>query len=114
MEIREMTNSQKFDELTEDFRTLNVWTFGPLVDLDDAEEDDNIQVLVAEVAGEAAAYLIAEDSDLWHVETREGFGGQGYARQLAEAAEVDFAYEVCSDAGVRFCESLGLEFDDCR
>lgn len=114
MKIKKMNQSQKFDNLTQAWRTLNVWNFGPLADLDESEEDDNIQVLVAEEDAETVAYLIAEDSDLWHIETREGHGGQGYGRRLAEAAAVEFAYEVCSDAGAEFCEALGIEFDDCR
>lgn len=114
MKIHKVKETQKFDSLTEDWRTLAVWNFGPLADLDDAEEDDNIQVLVGEEDEEAVAYLITEDTDLWHIETRTGYGGQGYARRLAEAAGVDFAYEVCSDEGAAFCDSLGIEFEDCR
>lgn len=114
MRIRKIETSTEFDNLTEDWRTLAVWNFGPLVDLDDAEENDNIQVMVSEVDGQSVAYLIADDTDLWHIETRIGFGAQGYATQLAEAAGIGFAYEVCSDAGASFCEALGIEFDDCR
>jgi hypothetical protein len=114
MEIRKIDTTAKFDQLTEAWRTLQVWQFGPLTDLDDSDEDDNIQVSVAQIDGQTVAYLIADDTDLWHIETREGHGGKGYARQLAETAQIDFAYEVCSDAGARFCESINIEFEDCR
>ncbi len=113
MQINKINTSQKFDQLTEDWRTLEVWTFGPLADLDD-DEDGDIQVLSGEVEGLVVAYLIAEANELWHIETRTGQEGHGYARRLAAQAEVDFAYEVCSDAGAQFCEALGIEFDDCR
>jgi len=111
MQIQKISDSQEFDNLTEDWRKLQVWTFGPLADSD---EDDNIQVLIATVDGQVAAYLIAEDTGLWHIETRDGFGGNGYAKQLAREANINYAYEVCSDAGARFCETLNIEFDDCR
>lgn len=113
MKIDKIETSQEFDHLTSEFRTLNVWNFGPLADLDD-DEDGDIQVLAGQVDGLTVVYLIAEGSELWHIETREGQGGHGYARRLAEAAEIDFVYEVCSDAGAEFCEAMGLEFDDCR
>jgi len=113
MQINSIRSTSEFDQLTEDWRTLQVWTFGPLADLDD-DEDEEIQALVATVAGQVVAYLIADGTDLWHIETREGRTGNGYARQLAEAAQIDFVYEVCSDAGAAFCESLGIDFEDCR
>lgn len=109
MEIRKLNSPEEFEE-TISFATLAVWTFGPLSDYD----EETAQILVAEVDGEAVAYLIAEYSDLWHIETKPGHTGNGYARKLAEAAKIDFAYEVCSDAGAEFCEALGIEFDDCR
>jgi len=111
MEIQKIKTTSKFDELTEEWRTLQVCNFGPLMDLEDNEAAN---VLVTTVNGEAVAYLIAEDTDLWHIETKAGNGGNGYAKQLAEAAKIDFAYEVCSDAGAQFCESLGIEWEDCR
>ncbi len=114
MQIQKISNIQEFDNLTEDWRTLQVWTFGPLANLDDSDEDDNIQALIATVDGHVAAYLIAEDTDLWHIETRDGFTGNGYAKQLASNAKINYAYEVCSEAGARFCETLNIEFDDCR
>lgn len=113
MQTNKIETSQKFDQLTEKFRTLNVWNFGPLADLDD-DEDGEIQVLTGEVDGLTVAYLIADGSELWHIETRDGHGGHGYARRLTEAAGIDFVYEVCSEAGAKFCEALDLEFDDCR
>ena len=109
--IKQIKTSQEFEELTEDFRTLDVWTFGPLVDLDD-NEDGEIQVLTIEENGETVAYLIAEGSDLWHIESK--YQGRGYAKQLIEAAGIEFVYEVCSDEGVALCEALNLEYEDCR
>ena len=111
MEIRKVGTTDEFDTLTEEWRTLQVYTFGPL---EDVEENEDAQVLVALVDGQAAAYLIADDTDLWHIETRDGFTGNGYAKQLVQAANIRYAYEVCSDMGAEFCESLGIEFDDCR
>jgi hypothetical protein len=114
MEIIKTESQAKFDELTEDWRTLQVYAFGPLADLDDADEDDDIQALVGLVDGEAVAYLIAEDGDLWHIETRQGHTGNGYAANLFDEANPFYAYEVCSEAGAAFCEKMGIEFDDCR
>lgn len=113
MEIQKIINSEKFDSLTKDWRTLEVWSFGPLVDLDDSDEDDNIQVLVATIESEPIAYLIAEDTEGWHVEVKEGHTGHAYGKQLAEAANIESAQEVCSDAGAILCETLDIEFDDC-
>lgn len=114
MKVRRISSSTEFDRLTEDWRTLQVWSFGPLADLDHSDEDDNIQVLVVEADQQAVAYLIAEDTSLWHIETRPGHTGQGYARRLVELAEIDYAYEVCSDAGAHLFETLDIEFEDCR
>ena len=113
MEIQKIQTTRKFDELTENWRTLQVYTFGPLDELDE-DEDGYIQVLTAMVDGQTVAYLIAEDTDLWHIETKSGYGGNGYAKQLAQEANITFAYEVCSDAGVALCETLDIEFEDCR
>lgn len=113
MKINKIETTAEFDQRTERFRTLNVWNFGPLADLDD-DEEGNIQVLTGQLDGLTVAYLIAEGSELWHIETREGQGGHGYARQLVKEAEIDFVYEVCSDAGADFCEAMGLEFDAFR
>ena len=112
-QIRSITSTTEFDQLTEDWRTLQVYTFGPLADLDD-DEDGEIQVMIVEVDGQAVAYLIADGGDLWHIETRPGYGGNGYAKALAKAAQISYAYEVCADSGAAFCEALGIEFDDCR
>lgn len=114
MEIRKINNTNEFDKLTEDWRNLQVYSFGPLVDLDEADEDSDIQVLVGEVDGEAVAYLIANGRSLWHIETKAGHTGNGYAKQLAKAAKINHAYEVCSDSGAALCESLGIEWEDCR
>jgi hypothetical protein len=111
MEIRKLNTPKEFEE-TIKFQTLAVWTFGPLSDFD--EDDDGTQILVAIVNGQAVAYLIADGTDLWHIETAEGHTGNGYARQLAEAAGIRYAYEVCSDEGAEFCEALGIEWEDCR
>ena len=113
MEIRKLNSPEEFEE-TVDFQTLAVWTFGPLSDWDYEDEDTETQVLVTIVNGQAVAYLIADGADLWHIETAEGHSGNGYARQLAEAAGINYANEVCSDAGANFCEALGIEWDDCR
>jgi len=114
MEIRKIQTTNEFDKLTEKWRTLQVWTFGPLADLDDADEDDEIQVLVGEVDGEAVAYLIADGCEGWHVETKTGHTGNGYAKMLNNFAGVTVAAEVCSDGGAALCESLGIEFEDAR
>jgi GNAT superfamily N-acetyltransferase len=112
MNIQTVTSTKEFDSLTESWRKLAVWQFGPLCTLDD--EDTDATVLVATVDGEAAAYLIAESSGAWHVETRPEHRGRGYARTLCQAANVTFAWEVCSDEGAAFAESLGIDFDDAR
>jgi len=111
MEIRKIKTTSEFDKLTEDWRTLQVYTFGPLIDLDYADENDDITVLVGMVNGEAVSYLIAQGYEGWHIETKTGHGGNGYARMLNEAAGVTMACEVCSDDGIALCESLGLEYE---
>lgn len=109
MEVRKIETAKEFDKLTSDWRKLQVWQFGPLSSLDETS-----QVLVGEVNGESVAYLIADGRSLWHIETKTGYTGNGYAKQLAKIAKINFAYEVCSNDGAAFCESLGIEFDDCR
>lgn len=112
MEIRNIATTAEFDALTEDWRTLNVWTFGPLGKLE--EENTRAVVKVAMVNNTAVAYLIADDKALWHIETNPEYRGNGYARQLAQSANVTMAWEVCTDEGAAFCESLGIEYEDCR
>lgn len=112
MEIRKINSTNEFDKLTEEWRTLQVYAFGPLADLDDADEDDEIQVLVGMVNGEAVSYLIADLHGGWHVETKAGHNGNGYARKLNEFAGVTVACEVCSDDGIALCESLGLDYEE--
>jgi hypothetical protein len=114
VEIIKAESQAKFDELTEDWRTLQVHTFGPLADFDDADEDDNIQVLIAMIDGKAAAYLIADDTDLWHIEVNDNYTGNHYGEKLARIANINYALEVCSDSGAKLCDKLGIEFDDCR
>lgn len=113
MTIQPLTTTAEFDSLTAAWRTLNVYDFGPLADLDD-DEDGAVVVLVAMVAGEAMAYLIADGREGWHIETRPGCCGTGHARALARHASIAFAWEVCSDEGAAFCQSLGIPFDDAR
>lgn len=110
MEIKTITTTDEFDTLTEAWRTLAVYQFGPLVDM---EENDAV-VTVGLVDGTPVAYLIADGRDMWHIETRSGFSGHGYARQLAEAANIRFAWEVCTDEGAAFCDAIGIDFEDCR
>lgn len=109
MNIRTITTTAEFDELTEDWRTLNVYGFGPLEDLG---EDGDVTVMVAEDETGAAAYIIAERGELWHVESR--IAGKGYAKALAAAANIRQAWEVCTDEGAAFCESLNIPFEDVR
>ena len=111
MEITKINSTNEFDKLTKNWRTLNVYQFGPLLDIEDNED---VQVLVIVENDECVAYLIAEDTELWHIETKDGHNGKGYASQLAIEAQIDYAYEVCSDAGANFCEKLDIEYDDCR
>lgn len=111
MEIKKIVTASEFDKRTEEWRKLNTYQFGPLSNLD---TNENALVTVAEVNGESVAYLIADGRSLWHIETKTGHTGNGYAKKLAKAAKINFAYEVCSDSGAAFCESLGIEFDDCR
>lgn len=114
MEIRKINNTNEFDNLTEVWRNLQVYSFGPLVDLNEAGEDSDIQVLVGEVEEEAVAYLIADGRSIWNIEIKANHIGNGYAKQLAKAARINYAYEVCSDSGAALCESLGIEWEDCR
>jgi hypothetical protein len=113
MEIIKITEIEKFENETEAFRTLNVWNFGPLADLED-DDNDEIQVLIAKNEGVTVAYLIAESTDLWHIETSSDAKNTGCARKLVEAAKIDFVNEVCSNQGVEFCEAMGLDYEDCR
>lgn len=110
--IRTIDSIQEFDNLTESWRTLQTDIFGPLGRDEDVEEDTT--VLVAEVDGNVAGYLISEFNELWHIEVAESARGCGLARQLCEAANISFAWEVCSDEGAALCESLNIDFEDCR
>lgn len=113
MEIKQVTTINEFDKLTESWRTLDVWTFGPLAEL---EDDEEVVVTVGIVDDEVVTYLIAdcEGHYLWHIETKQGHNGNGYAKILVIDADVQMAYEVCSDAGAAFCDALNIDFDDAR
>jgi len=55
MEIRKIQTTDEFDKLTE-WRTLQVYTFGPLMDLENSED---VNVLVAVVV----RYVLWKDKD---------------------------------------------------
>ena len=106
--IRTINTKEEFDNMTEAWRRLQTNVFGPLA------QDRDAVMMIVESNGEAVAYLVAEESDLWHIEVKDGARGNGYAHLLCEAAQISFAWEVCSDEGAALCESLGIDFDDCR
>lgn len=112
MEIRDIKTELEFNKLTQDWRTLET-SFGNVIE-NLADEDTYSVVKVAIVGSEAIAYLTAEDKELWCIETREGFTGNGFAKMLVLDAKIEMAWEVCSDAGAAFFDALDIEFEDCR
>lgn len=92
-----------------DWRTLNTHVYGPI-----AKESDDLVSLAMVVDGATVAYLVADGSDLWHIEVNAAHRGHGYAKRLIAEAKISFAWEVCSDESANLLESLNINFEDVR
>jgi len=92
-----------------DWRTLNTHVYGPI-----AKESEDLVCLAVEVDGETVAYLVADATDLWHIEVNAAHRGHGYAKRLIAEAGIRFAWEVCSDESAALLESLNINFEDVR
>lgn len=114
VEFSDAATTDDFDAATEQWRTLNVYVFGPLSDLG---EVDGVRAIVASVDGAPVAYAITEDTgfvSLWHVEVKPEYRGMGIAEQLVKETGATFAHEVVSDNAAKLFRKLGIDFEDAR
>lgn len=114
MDITRITTQAQFDELA-GWATLNVYTFGSLIDLPRVEADEDVEadVYIAAIVkdGKAVAYISANQHGVWCVETHPDHRRHGYAKALVKASEARHFCEVISATCRDLAEACGCSFE---